>query len=139
MKTCKGKAKLDHMISQLSSGVSFPDVSLKDWRFNQEVARQKLVKLIVMHELPFSLVEYPKFRSFMAALNPWFKKVSRMTTKSDCINSYEEGKSELRKVLSCLKSRISLAADMWTSNQTLGYLCGLLTTLMMSAYFINMS
>jgi hypothetical protein len=66
MKTCKGKAKLDHMISQLSSGVSLPDVSLKDWRFNQEVARQELV----MHELPFSLVEYPMLRSFVAALNP---------------------------------------------------------------------
>jgi hypothetical protein len=52
------------------------DVFLNDWRFNQEVAYAELVKFIVMHELLFSLVEYPKFRSFVDGINPWFKHVS---------------------------------------------------------------
>ncbi|CAN6215278.1 unnamed protein product [Urochloa humidicola] len=123
LKTCKGKTKLNQMVSQLSSGVSLDDVCLKDWKFSQEVARQELVKLIVMHELPFTLVEYPKFGSFVSALNPWFKHVSRTTIRSDYISYYEEGKVDLRKIISNLKSRVSLTADMWTSNQTLGYLC----------------
>ena len=60
---------------QLSSGVSLPNESLKDWRFNQEVARQELVKLIIMHELPFSLlVEYPKFILFCGCLKPMVQR-----------------------------------------------------------------
>jgi hypothetical protein len=64
------------MVSQLSHGMSKVDVFLNDWRFNQEVAYAELVKFIVMHELLFSLVEYPKFRSFVDGINPWFKHVS---------------------------------------------------------------
>ena len=123
LKTCKGKARLDEMVSQMSSGMSKADVSLKDWRFNQEAAYLELVKFIAMHELPFSLVEYPKFRSFVDTINPWFKHVSRTTIRSYCIDSYEEARANLRKLLNKSKSRISLTADMWTSNQTLGYLC----------------
>jgi hypothetical protein len=81
LKTCKGKATLEQMVSQLSHGISKADVSLNDWKFNQEVAYAELVKFIVMHELPFSLVEYPKFRSFVDAINPWFKHVSRTTIR----------------------------------------------------------
>jgi hypothetical protein len=76
-----------------------------------------------MHELLFSLVEYPKFRSFVDGINPWFKHVSWTTISSYYIDSYEEAKAKLRKYFNMSKSRISLTADMWTSNQTLGYLC----------------
>jgi hypothetical protein len=112
--------------------MSKADVSLNDWKINQEVAYgaskkevayAELVKFIVMHELPFSLVECPKFRSFVDVINPWFKHLSRTTIRSYCIDSYEEAKAKLRKLLNMSKSRISLTADMWTSNQTLGYLC----------------
>lgn len=76
-----------------------------------------------MHELPFSLVEYPRFRTFVAALNPWFRPVSRTTIRSDCISAYEEAKAALYDALQNSVSRVSLTADLWTSNQTLGYLC----------------
>jgi hypothetical protein len=46
------------MVSQLSSTMPLTDASLKNWKFDQQVARQELVSLIVMHELPFSLVEH---------------------------------------------------------------------------------
>jgi hypothetical protein len=61
------------MLNQMNSGdLSLRDVSLKDWKFDQEESRQELVSLIVCHALPYSLVEYPKFRSFVTSLNPWF-------------------------------------------------------------------
>jgi hypothetical protein len=82
-----------------------------------------LVSLIVVHAPPFSLVEYPKFRSFVTSLNPWFTHVSRTTTKSDCIRTYEKGKSQLHEILKNSISRVPLTADLWTSKQTLGYLC----------------
>jgi hypothetical protein len=92
--------------------MSKADVSLKDWKFNQAVAYAELVTFIVIHELPFSLVEYPKFRSFVDVINPWFKHVSRTTIRSYCIDSYEEEKPKLSKLLNMSKTRISLTADM---------------------------
>ncbi|XP_062206557.1 zinc finger BED domain-containing protein RICESLEEPER 2-like isoform X1 [Phragmites australis] len=120
LKSCDGKTRLDRMLAQMNSN---NDASLKDWKFDQEVSRLELVKLIVVHEMPFSLVEYPKFRSFVASLNPWFTLVSRTTIKADCVSTYGEGKVVLREILKKSTSRVSLTADLWTSNQTLGYLC----------------
>jgi hypothetical protein len=112
------------MVNQMnSSDLSSLNASLKDWKFDQEKSRQELVSLIVVHALPFSLVEYPKFRSFVTSLNPWFTHVSRTTIKSDCIRTYEKGKSQLHEILKNSISRVSLTADLWTSKQTLGYLC----------------
>lgn len=99
------------------------DASLKDWKFDQQKSRNELVSLIVVHALPFSLVEYPRFRSFVNSLNPCFTHVSRTTIKSDCMRAYEDAKMELHDVLKNSTCRISLTADLWTSKQTLGYLC----------------
>jgi hypothetical protein len=124
LRTCEGKAKLDQMINQMnSSELSLRDASLKDWKFDQEKSRQELVSLIVVHSLPFSLVEYPKFRSFVTSLNPWFTNVSRTTIKYDCIKTYEEGKAQSHELLKNSTSRVSLTVDLWTSKQTLGHLC----------------
>ncbi|KAL6888721.1 hypothetical protein ACP4OV_009747 [Aristida adscensionis] len=95
LSNCEGKVKMEQMIDQMKT----TDASFKDWKFNQEVSRQELVKLIVVHELPFSLVEYPKFRSFVSSLNPWFTHISRTTIKSDCISTYEEGREKLQETL----------------------------------------
>lgn len=35
--------------------------ALKDWKFDQELCRKELVKLIVVHELSYNFVEYPRF------------------------------------------------------------------------------
>ncbi|XP_062191235.1 zinc finger BED domain-containing protein RICESLEEPER 2-like [Phragmites australis] len=130
LNSCEGKSRFDHMRTQMNSNNLSLHGALKNWKFDQEVARQELIKLIVVHELPFSLVDYAKFRNFVASLNPWFTLVSRTTIKADCIDAYEEGKAALRKILQTSTSRVSLTADLWTSNQTLGYLC-------VTCHFIN--
>jgi hypothetical protein len=76
-----------------------------------------------MHGLPFSIVKYPKFRSFVASLNPWFPTISRITIRSYCMLSFEKAKAKLRERLSKKGYRVSLTADLWTSNQNMGYLC----------------
>ena len=112
------------MVDQMnSSNLSPHAAALKDWKFDQEVSWQELMKLIVLHELPFSIVEYPRFKSFVASLNPLFRLVSRTTIKGDCISAYEQQRLALREVLMASTSRMSLTADVWTSNQKLGYLC----------------
>jgi hypothetical protein len=120
MRTCEGKTRMNQMLDQMNSeNLPLPE----DWKFDPEISRRELVKLIVVHSLPFSLVEYPKFRSFVSSLNPWFKHVSKTTIKSNCVDTYEYGKEKLQIVLNGVSSRVSLTADPWTSKQTLGYLC----------------
>jgi hypothetical protein len=108
----------------LCAGANPTDVDiLENWVYDYEATRQTLVRMIVLHELPFSIVEYDGFRDFVSHLNPLFKMVSRTTKMLDCMTAYEKAKLELREVLKNSSSKVSLTADMWTSNQTLGYLC----------------
>uniref|UniRef100_A0ACD6A247 Uncharacterized protein n=1 Tax=Avena sativa TaxID=4498 RepID=A0ACD6A247_AVESA len=79
--------------------------------------------MIALHGLPFILVEYDGFRRFVASLNPLFKTISRTTIRNDCIKAFEEQKVALQEMFKDAQSRFSLTADMWTSNQTLGYMC----------------
>lgn len=79
--------------------------------------------MISLHGFPLSIVEYDGFRRFVSSLNPVFKMISRRTISTDCLKTFEEQKQSLREVLNCTNSRVSLTMDMWTSNQTIGYMC----------------
>lgn len=124
LKVCEMRIKMHDMVDKMHSSATSPKgVVLKDWKFDPDVSRRELVRMVVLHELPFSLVEYDGFRSFVASLNPLFKMVSRTTAQADCITSYKEHRLVLRDFLKNCNARVSLTADMWTSNQNLGYLC----------------
>ncbi|XP_015691340.2 zinc finger BED domain-containing protein RICESLEEPER 2-like [Oryza brachyantha] len=69
------------------------------------------------------MVEYDGFRRFAASLNPYFKMISRTTARNDCISAFNEQKSVLKEMFKGATCRFSLTADMWTSNQTMGYMC----------------
>jgi len=101
-----------------------------DWKFDPVIARRKLVKFIVVNEMPFLLVESSSFREFTKSLNPWFENVSRTTLKNDCEAAFQMHGDRMKKYFENLDSRVSLTGDMWTSNQKLGYLC-------MTCHFIS--
>uniref|UniRef100_A0ACD5WLU8 Uncharacterized protein n=1 Tax=Avena sativa TaxID=4498 RepID=A0ACD5WLU8_AVESA len=119
MKVCEVKSAMDGVIQQIKTS----DEIDPDWKFDQEASRVELVKLIVLHGLPFSFVEYAGFRKFCAALNPWFKSVNRVTIQNDCMDSYYSYRNSLESFFMNCNHRVSLTGDMWTSNQKLGYLC----------------
>ena len=75
-----------------------------EWKFDQGRARRALAKLIVLHELPFTFVEYPGFRSFVKTLNPWFNVVCRETIKQYCVDAYDRHKKEIQAFFSNLSS-----------------------------------
>ena len=79
--------------------------------------------MVALHEFPFSIVEYSGFQKFVKTLNPLFIFVTRTTIKKECMEAFREQRSALREELKNCGSRVSLTADMWTSNQRLGYLC----------------
>jgi hypothetical protein len=53
---------------------------------------------------------------------PSFNVVGRQTVRADCLILYEEEKLQLHQKITKLKSHVSLTADLWSSNQNLGYL-----------------
>ena len=79
--------------------------------------------MVALHGLPFFFVEYDVFRRFVASLNPLFKPISRKTCRNDCLKAFKDHKVELQELFKDAKCRFSLTADMWASNQTLGYMC----------------
>uniref|UniRef100_A0A0A9CXS6 BED-type domain-containing protein n=1 Tax=Arundo donax TaxID=35708 RepID=A0A0A9CXS6_ARUDO len=83
--------------------------------------RELICKMIIVHELPFSIVEYSWFNVLLKALNCAYKKVSRITIRNDCMRLYESEKDLLKKSFKHV-NRISLTCDLWTSNQTICYM-----------------
>jgi hypothetical protein len=124
LKRCKERRRALRVAGQLSASVMSPDgIALGQWTFNQALARRELMRMIVLHELAFSLVEYDGFRRFVSSLNPSFKMVCRKTIKKDCPKEFKEETCNLQAMFRHSKSKISLTSNMWTSNRTMGYIC----------------
>lgn len=59
LKRCKARKAALRVVDQLSTTIMSPDgVTLRDWRFDPKVSRKELARMIVLHELPFAVVEY---------------------------------------------------------------------------------
>ncbi|KAL4192981.1 hypothetical protein AMTRI_Chr06g174610 [Amborella trichopoda] len=66
---------------------------LETFKFDQEISRKALAKMIITHGYPFCMVEHPAFREFVKNLQPKFNNmVGRTTIKNDCMAIYQEGK-----------------------------------------------
>lgn len=131
LKRCKERKKVLRVSGQLSASIMSPDgVSIGQWTFDQALTRRELMRMIVLHELAFSLVEYDGFRRFVSSLNPSFKMVCRKTIRNDYLKAFKEETCNLQAMFRHSKSKISLTSDMWTSNRTMGYIC-------ITAHFID--
>ncbi|KAK9233094.1 hypothetical protein WN943_023343 [Citrus x changshan-huyou] len=67
--------------------------------FSQEVCRRATMKMIVLDELPFSIVENPGFRHFCSVAAPRYLLSSRRTTSRDTIEMYLEENAKLKSLL----------------------------------------
>lgn len=52
LKVCEAKTAMNDMVAKMGR----PDDIAPNWKFNPKLARRKLLKLVVMNEMPFSLV-----------------------------------------------------------------------------------
>ena len=78
--------------------------------------------MIMVHELPFSFVEYEVFNLLMKTATPHYQSASRATIRKDCFAAYEV---EKKKVSTLLKStnKVSVITDIWKStNQKVSYM-----------------
>ncbi|XP_077251986.1 zinc finger BED domain-containing protein RICESLEEPER 2-like [Tasmannia lanceolata] len=88
------------------------------WVFDQDRARRELAIFIIKLELPFNIVDKDAFRDFIMVIQPRLKVISRTTIRKELLNIYGEEKLKLKRLIGVCH-RVSLTADMWTSNQTL--------------------
>ncbi|WOL14748.1 zinc finger BED domain-containing protein RICESLEEPER 1-like isoform X2 [Canna indica] len=96
--------------------------NLTSFRYDKEKIRDILAKMIIVHEYPFRMVEHAFFQLLMKTLNPKFESMSRVTVRADCMKIYALEKKKIKALLGSV-DRISLTFDLWTSNQTIGYMC----------------
>ncbi|TXG63631.1 hypothetical protein EZV62_010625 [Acer yangbiense] len=105
-----------------SKGDSGKD-AVASYAFDQNVAKKKLARMIIMHEYPLSMVEHEAFREFSTALQPAFKSVSRNTIKKEILQIYDVEKMKTISILAANNCRIALTTDLWTaSSQRKGYM-----------------
>jgi hypothetical protein len=88
--------------------------------YNHEQVKKLIAKMIIVHEYPFRMVEH--FNILMKYMNPLYEFVGRKTIRAKCLKIYESEKESLAKALKGVDF-ISLTTDLWTSNQTLSYMC----------------
>ncbi|XP_008792782.2 zinc finger BED domain-containing protein RICESLEEPER 1-like isoform X1 [Phoenix dactylifera] len=92
-------------------------------QFDQELSRQDLARMIVLHGYPFSIVHHVGFRTFVRNLQPQFKLASCDMVKADCMKVYENARLRLQELLDKLLCRVTLMVDMWRSSEGLEYVC----------------
>ncbi|XP_039044192.1 zinc finger BED domain-containing protein DAYSLEEPER-like [Hibiscus syriacus] len=89
--------------------------------FDQDRCRHEIARMIILHEYPLHMVEHPGFIAFVQNLRPRFDKMSFNTVQGDCVATYLREKQSLMKFIEGVPGRFCLTLDMWSSNQTLGY------------------
>ncbi|WVZ53546.1 hypothetical protein U9M48_004472 [Paspalum notatum var. saurae] len=121
---CELRLRMHEMLEKLQSSVLPTEAAvLSNWKYDRYITRCELVGMIVLHELPFSFVEYEGFRRYSASLNPLAKTVSRTAIKENCLEAYKNQRVVPRDTFGGMNCRFSLTADLWTSNQNIGYIC----------------
>ena len=85
---------------------------------NQQVLKQTLVELIVVRNLPFTVIQWPEFHAFCGSLNSIAKDAlptSPTTIVTYIQDLYQEQKDIVRKKLQSAMTSIHLSVDIWTS------------------------
>ena len=108
-------------------------MSLNTYQFDQVRVRNKLARMVILHEYPLSIVDHIGFEEFVAELQPMFKLVTRNTLKSDILKIYDNEREKALKITDKNGSRMTITIDIWTSsNKKRGFM-------VITAHFIDHS
>ncbi|KAK2658238.1 hypothetical protein Ddye_004771 [Dipteronia dyeriana] len=90
---------------------------------SQNEFRTIVAETIVLHELPFSFVEWLGVRRIIGYCTDEFHMVSRNTVKVDVLSLYGIEKTKVKTLREEIPGKICLTSDLWTSIATDGYMC----------------
>ena len=113
--------KQQNIMLQPSTEGSQSVTGIQSWKYDEAKLRQVLSHMIMVHELPFSFVEYELFNFLMRTVTPQWKKISRITARKDCFASYENEKKRIKALLESV-NRIGITTDLWKSGQKVQYM-----------------
>ncbi|KAK9166202.1 hypothetical protein Scep_001393 [Stephania cephalantha] len=91
-------------------------------KYDSGVHRKNMAMIVIMHELPFTFVDYEYVKYSYTSLVPEIKCVSRNTSQADILKIYKREKRKLFNLLQSLPGRVCLTSDMWTSIISDGYI-----------------
>ncbi|GJR77892.1 zinc finger BED domain-containing protein RICESLEEPER 2-like protein [Tanacetum coccineum] len=89
---------------------------------DQDMYREKMAIAIIKHNYPFSYVEHEATRNLHRFLHRDANPISRNTAKEDVLGIYKREKSNLKKELEKVSSRICFTSDLWSSITSDGYM-----------------
>ena len=99
------------------------DTHLFQRYLNRAAIYEALISLIVVHSLPFRMVEWPEFHTLCRVLNPesqGFLTTSHSSIRKKLGECWVSSKDIIRRKLQSIISSIHISLDIWTSPQ--GYL-----------------
>ena len=87
-------------------------MSLNTYQFDQVRVRNKLARMVILHEYPLSIVNHIRFREFVTDPQPMFKLVTRNTLKSDILKIYDNEREKALKMMNKNGSRMTITTNM---------------------------
>jgi hypothetical protein len=90
--------------------------------FDQAIVKELIAKMIMVHEYSFRMVEHEWFNIVLKYLNPLYTYMGRKAIRAECMRVYKKEKKRLKVALQEV-DYISLTTYLWTSNQTIAYMC----------------
>ncbi|XP_010445645.1 PREDICTED: zinc finger BED domain-containing protein RICESLEEPER 2-like [Camelina sativa] len=116
LEVCKEhKAWLEGKDPKLSQHVINKDGNLQNAKVPESVFREASNEMLVIGELPLSLIESMAWRHFCSKMN-LYKPHSRRTATRDIVEMFIQRKSTMRKWFIANKQRVSLTTDIWVSD-----------------------
>ena len=109
-------------IGQMLLGKDKDSLKLKSSKLNPDIFREKLVRAIVMHNLPLSFVDYIGIKDLFAYVSEELNLISRNTVRADIVNMHSRETNKLSMLLKEAPGRICLTSDLWSSITTDGYI-----------------
>ncbi|XP_076918102.1 zinc finger BED domain-containing protein DAYSLEEPER-like [Bidens hawaiensis] len=104
--------------------------STKRRRFEPGSVTRALSDMIIVNELPFSVVEEGEFADRMEAVFPGFHMPSSETISRVCVQYFMDEKLKLKSFIKSTNQSVCLSLDTWMSKQSVNYLC-------ITAHFID--
>ncbi|KAG6480272.1 hypothetical protein ZIOFF_063752 [Zingiber officinale] len=91
--------------------------------FDQEQSCTFLAKMIILNGYPLDMVEQPAFVSFIQSIQPRFRMVNANALEGEILSVYHKERLHLMQICGNMPGRVSLTVGLWTTSQTLGYIC----------------
>jgi hypothetical protein len=79
--------------------------------------------MIIVDEMPFSIVDRMGFEKLFKVLKPRFRLPSHYTLMRDCVKLYMQTKGTMKTKFLKTGQRVCLTTATWTSIQNMNYMC----------------